>query len=213
MLVTGDPGIDALLAEPLLGPEDLEPLVGARPGPDDLCVAVHPVTRNPGELEAILDAVEAVAAEWPGRLFLSSPNGDQGSEGIDARWARLAGDLPNCYSFSSLGSRGFRSLIAACGAMVGNSSAGLIEAPSLSTPTVDLGTRQLGRRRGSSVIDCPNPTASSLLASIESALLLRSAEAEFDNPYGDGHAVPRILDHMAAQLRPLESARDLLIKP
>lgn len=213
VLVTGDPGIDALLAEPLLSPEELESLVGARPGRDDLCVAVHPVTRNPGESQAIMDAIEAVAAQWTGQVFFSSPNGDPGSDEIEARWARLARDLPNCHRFSSLGSRGFRSLVAACGAMVGNSSAGLIEAPSLATPTVDVGTRQSGRRRGSSVIDCPDPTASSLMAALESALLLRTSAAEFDNPYGDGHAIPRILDHVAAQLRSPESTRNLLIKP
>ncbi len=212
VLATGDPGIDTLLTEPRLSAGELEQLTGAKPGVGDLCVAVHPITRDPAELETILGAIAAVAAQWPGHLFFSSPNGDPGSERIHACWSELARRLPRCHLLASLGSRAFRSLIAFCGVMIGNSSAGLIEAPSLGTPTVNLGTRQLGRKMGTSVIDCRTPTVDSLRNAITQAHALRHAGRQFDNPYGDGHAIPRILDHLAANLRSRDPAWNLLVK-
>ena len=213
VLVTGDPGIDTLLAESPLPPADLARLLGVQPGCDDLCVAVHPVTRGGDELDDILAAVGVLAGRWPGRLFLSSPNGDPGSKCIENHWSELAHQQPRCQLMPSLGSRGFRGLMAACGVMVGNSSAGLIEAPSLGTPTVDVGTRQLGRRRGSSVVDCRTLTGEAMHDAVVRAQTLRRDGQRFDNPYGDGHSIPRILDHLAANLRHRDPAWNLLVKP
>lgn len=212
VLATGDPGIDALLADPRLTATELEGLVGQRPGRDDLCVAVHPVTRDPAELDAILAAIAMVTERWTGHLFLSSPNGDPGSERIQACWTDLARRSPRCHLMPSLGSRAFRSLVANCGVMVGNSSAGLIEAPSLGTPTVDVGTRQLGRLRGDSVIDCRTITGNALHDAIARARALRDGR-KFDNLYGDGHAIPRILDHLASHLRTCAPRAKLQVKP
>lgn len=153
--VAGLPSLDALRTDALLSPEALAPLIGALPSRSDAVVAVHPVTRHPEETAALCAAIAAIAADFPGRLFLSTPNGDPGSDGIRRAWSAIAAHAPRHVLLDNRGAMAFRSLVHACGAMIGNSSAGLIEAPSLGTPTIDAGRRQAGRLRGASVVSCP----------------------------------------------------------
>ena len=201
--VSGEPGLDSLLTERRLDSNELRGLLGVEPGPHDIMVAVHPVTHHPQETRALLECVRTVASHWEGRVFLSSPNGDPGSEAIVDAWRDLAGRDGRRIFLPSLGSLAFRSLVARCGALVGNSSAGLVEAPSLGTPSVDVGARQEGRLRGSSVISCPEVTPEAVGAAVEAALRMKQAPtwSAGPNPYGDGRSAPRILDHLVAHAR------------
>jgi UDP-N-acetylglucosamine 2-epimerase (non-hydrolysing) len=209
--VTGEPGLDALLTEPPIDPATLRQQCGHLPSSDDLCIAIHPVTRDPQESLGLLDRITALAARWPGHLYLSTPNGDPGSDAITDRWNVLVQRHPHCHVLPSLGSRLFRTVVRCCGVLVGNSSAGLIEAPSLGTPSVNLGTRQRGRTQGPSVVDCPVITDAALDAAIAQARRF-SASKPFDNPYGDGHAVPRILEHLL-NTRQCDPTWTILVKP
>lgn len=207
----GEPGLDAIRTQPRLPPAALSERCGRLPTRADLVIAVHPVTGVPGELAQILDAIASLAASWPGALFLSSPNGDPGSEQIRTAWAELAKNSPagRIVPLANHGADFFRALTAACGVMVGNSSSGLVEAPSLGTPTVDVGTRQAGRLRGPSVVDCPFINGPNLIAAVQQALAQRDQASPDTNPYGDGRTVPRLLDHLAAHVR----HPAILIKP
>ncbi len=188
---TGEPGLDDVIAEPRLSSAELAAVIGSEPRADDLLVAIHPVTRSPAETAALVVAVRELGRTH--RLLLSSPNGDPGSEAIRGAWQALAVD--GHIAFGNHGARVFRSLAAIAGVVLGNSSAGLVEAPGLGATTVDLGTRQGGRLRGVSVVSVPEPTPGAVLAAVARARALpRPLPA--DNPYGDGRAVPRLLDHL-----------------
>jgi UDP-N-acetylglucosamine 2-epimerase len=95
--------------------------------------------------------------------------------------------------------------------MVGNSSAGLIEAPCFKLPAVNIGTRQRGRQRGNNVIDV-SADQRQIRGAIERALspdFRRTLEARCDNPYqGDGKASERI----AQLLKTVPITEDLLKK-
>jgi GDP/UDP-N,N'-diacetylbacillosamine 2-epimerase (hydrolysing) len=80
-------------------------------------------------------------------------------------------------------------------AVIGNSSSGLLEAPSLKTATVNIGDRQAGRLKAKSVIDCP-PIASKIEAAIKKAISIefQSSISLVDNPYGDSGASQKIID-------------------
>jgi UDP-N-acetylglucosamine 2-epimerase len=93
--------------------------------------------------------------------------------------------------------------------MVGNSSSGLIEAPSFALPAVNIGDRQRGRVRAPNVIDV-SPDRDQIAAAIARALdpAFRASLAGIANPYGDGRAAPRI----AAVLRDVELGPPLLRK-
>jgi UDP-N-acetylglucosamine 2-epimerase len=79
------------------------------------------------------------------------------------------------------------------GAMVGNSSSGLIEAPSMSLPVVNIGARQEGRLRANNVIDVP-ASAPAIERAVRRALSpgFRRGLRSLANPYGDGRAAERI---------------------
>jgi UDP-N-acetylglucosamine 2-epimerase (non-hydrolysing)/GDP/UDP-N,N'-diacetylbacillosamine 2-epimerase (hydrolysing) len=79
--------------------------------------------------------------------------------------------------------------------VVGNSSSGLYEAPSLRVPTVDIGDRQRGRLAADSVLNCA-PSREAIGAAIRRALVLDCSATL--NPYGDGHSAARIVQALRA---------------
>lgn len=98
-------------------------------------------------------------------------------------------------AFHSLGSLRFLSVVHICDAIIGNSSSGIIEAPSLKTATINIGNRQKGRVQASSIVNVP----------IEEKALLNAFKKikhpEFkkkvsncENPYGDGNTAHRIVE-------------------
>jgi UDP-N-acetylglucosamine 2-epimerase len=77
--------------------------------------------------------------------------------------------------------------------MVGNSSSGLLEAPSFHLPVVNIGARQRGRLRAGNVLDC-GCTRDEIAKALVKALSpkFRASLSNLVNPYGDGHAAERI---------------------
>lgn len=200
--VAGEPGLDAIRVEERLSTAELAAVLDVAPQSGDVLVALHPVTRDPVETAACCVALREVAADHGGRWFVSSPNGDPGSDLISEQ-LRGYPFVP----FANHGARFFRSLTAACGVQVGNSSAGLVEAPSLGCATIDLGTRQRGRPRGASVITLEQPGASTLRKALTAATSFRAYARPELNPYGDGHTCTRILAHLDTWLRDPRTAR------
>ncbi|MEM6554075.1 MAG: UDP-N-acetylglucosamine 2-epimerase [Planctomycetota bacterium] len=95
----------------------------------------------------------------------------------------------------------FLALLAGAKALVGNSSAGLIEAAALKTPAVNLGHRQRGRQRPASVIDCPHPTQTHIRQAIQQALNHHFRGR--GHPYGNGTTGQQIA-HTLATLSPAD---------
>ncbi|VPO37237.1 UDP-N-acetylglucosamine 2-epimerase [Streptococcus pneumoniae] len=99
--------------------------------------------------------------------------------------------------FTSLGQLRYLSAVEHCIAVVGNSSSGILEAPSLKRPTVNIGDRQKGRTQAESVVNCDID-----VKSITQALNIVSSE-EFQinskavmNPYGEGLSAPAIMSEL-----------------
>ena len=93
--------------------------------------------------------------------------------------------------------------------MVGNSSSGIVEAPSFRLPVVNVGTRQKGRVRAANVIDC-GYGAEEISRSLGKALSegFRKELGALQNPYGDGRAAERIIQRLAG----LDGLPDLIHK-
>jgi len=107
-------------------------------------------------------------------------------------------DHPDIMSFPSLNRRIFLSLMKHAQVMVGNSSAGLIEAPSFRLPVVNIGSRQMGRLRGENVIDVGTNTQE-ILQGIRYALYDKAFISKLQssiNPYGDGQTATRIVNYL-----------------
>ena len=103
---------------------------------------------------------------------------------------------PLITTFKSLSRKEYLSLMKAASVMVGNSSSGIIEAPSFGLPVVNIGIRQEGRERGKNVIDVGH-NKQELIKGIEKALRDKEFLSEVkkcENPYGDGKTGPRIAE-------------------
>ncbi len=207
--VVGSPGLDHLRRRPLLDRPALEQALGAPLGARNLLVTFHPVTLDAddgrsqfSELLAALDGLEPSIHLW-----FTRPNADAGGRAFASLlddWA--ASRAGRVHVHTSLGSLRYLSLMAQSDAVVGNSSSGLYEAPSLLRPTVDIGTRQQGRLAAASVLHCA-PERDAIARTIARALTLDCSDVI--NPYGDGRSAERIV----AVLRAWSTDASALRKP
>jgi UDP-hydrolysing UDP-N-acetyl-D-glucosamine 2-epimerase len=208
VLVVGSPGLDILTRRPLLVRAELEASLGAALGTHNLLVTFHPATLSAtdsmAQFDALLDALDDQDVDT--RIWFTYPNADTGGMALASRLEIWANARPQrVHAFKSLGQLRYLSLMAEADVVVGNSSSGLYEAPSLGVPTVDIGDRQRGRLAATSVIHCEANRAA-IVAAIDRAL--KADCSSIVNPYGDGHSAPRIV----RALRALPSAASLLQK-
>jgi UDP-hydrolysing UDP-N-acetyl-D-glucosamine 2-epimerase len=141
----------------LLDRPALERALGSRLGERSLLVTFHPETlgRRPGA-EEFKELLRALDAFPDAQVIFTSPNADEGGRRIQAQISAYVRRWPGrAARFVSLGRLRYLSLVRQAGAVVGNSSSGIIEVPALGRPTVNVGNRQGGRLRPASVIDVP----------------------------------------------------------
>jgi len=163
IIVAGSLAVEGLSDEPLLSRTELGSRLAMDIPNSFVVCAVHPVTTSTTEVMAILDALEIAFSENPHlQVLLSAPAPDPGFEVIEQRFEQWCSQQPEVFSYrASLGSTNFLSLISLSAGLVGNSSSGLLEVPSLGVPTLNIGSRQQGRVRASSVIDA-QPTVADI---------------------------------------------------
>lgn len=203
----GSPGIDSLQETARWDRQALEARLEFRLRARNLAVTFHPTTLDDAEPQAqlspLLGALDSLDSETG--LIFTGANADNGGQRINELIQTFVDTHDNaCYTLS-LGQSGYYGLIEQADVVVGNSSSGLYEAPTLKTPSLDIGIRQQGRLRGPSVLHADNET-SHIREAIRS--LLENPPDDYSSPYGDGKASQRIVD----VLLNLEDPRGLLIK-
>jgi UDP-hydrolysing UDP-N-acetyl-D-glucosamine 2-epimerase len=152
----GDPGLDNIALLPLLDRATLAREVGLDPRRPYFLVTYHPVTVG-GEdqargMEALIAALDARSDH---DVLITMPNADAGGRRLAAMATEFAVRRPGrVIAATSLGQLHYLSAMKHCAAVVGNSSSGIVEAPALKRPTVNIGPRQDGRLKAGSIIDC-----------------------------------------------------------
>ena len=192
----GAPGLDRLATTEPLPRAALARELGLPEAGPWLLVTFHPVTLEYRDTAAHIDELLAALEKTDGFIVITYPNADTAGRLIIERIEEFAGRHPRrCRLAKSLGERLYLSLLRHADLMIGNSSSGLIEAPSFGLPVVNVGSRQRGRLRGANVIDV-EPSREDILRGIEAAQALpfRVRARAAANPYGDGHAAPRVVD-------------------
>lgn len=159
-----------------------------------LLAVMHPVTEESSkageQAEIFINSLNDIA--MPKILIL--PNNDTGSN--DIKNAINKYKKGNYHIFANLKREDYLGFLKYCSAIVGNSSSGLLEAPTFRTPAVNIGNRQFMRFRGNNVID----VSWDKVAIVDAIKKATSSEFKHyltlnvDNPYGDGHSSERILD-------------------
>jgi GDP/UDP-N,N'-diacetylbacillosamine 2-epimerase (hydrolysing) len=192
IMVAGAPGLDGLTD--LAGETRDDILVRHGLSAPFALMIFHPVLQEGASAEPdagmILDALEA---EGLGTLVLE-PNSDAGSAGV-RRALNTRRGRANVAIVSHLPRARFVSAMATADVMIGNSSAGIIEAATFGTPVVNVGSRQRLRERNRNVIDT-EATFEGLREAIRTALGQRRFPA--GNLYGDGRSAQRISSWLAS---------------
>lgn len=191
VFTVGDPALDIILNAPRIPAGELARNLGLDLGRPLILVVQHPVTTQADHsVDQIVVTLEAVKRCGEPALLIF-PNIDAGGRGIIR-----AIENSNIRHIPHLPFDQFISLMSIATVMVGNSSAGIREAPSFALPVVNIGIRQQGRERGANVIDVDHQ-----VDQIEQAIRKALYDQEFrqrvkdaPNPYGDGHAAKRIVD-------------------
>lgn len=150
-------GADNISNSATMSLSELEESIDADLGKSFLLVTFHPVTKEPGSAEsqtmALLSALEEVTDRH--NILFTMPNSDTDGRIVAAMIQDWAKDHPGkACAVTSLGRARYYSALSHCAAVVGNSSSGLVEAPSFRKPTLNIGNRQKGRAQGNTVVNC-----------------------------------------------------------
>jgi len=209
VIVSGAPSLDNLKNVQLLSRKELEALLGFRLDKDPLLVTYHPVTLEYEQTEwqtgELLKALEVF--DLP--MIFTFPNADVSGRVILNIIKSFVKKYARAHLVENLGTQGYFSVMALAAAMVGNSSSGIVEAPSFKLPVVNIGTRQQGRIREKNVLDVGYSHAE-IRAAIAKAISpdFRAGLKDLISPYGDGHSAERIV----RRLKEIKPGDDLLVK-
>lgn len=197
VFLVGGLGIDAIKRIKLLDREKLEESLGFKFGRRNLLITFHPVTlegqnssgHQMAELLAALEGLEDT------HLIFTMPNADTGGRELAMMVSDFVASHQNACVHTSLGQQRYLSCMKYVDAVVGNSSSGLAEAPSMGIATINIGDRQKGRLSASSVINC-EPTQQSISGALSTIFdsSFRSTLRSTKNPYGSGGASEKIVE-------------------
>ncbi|RTE86069.1 MULTISPECIES: UDP-N-acetylglucosamine 2-epimerase [Gammaproteobacteria] len=196
----GAPGIDNIVKMNLLDVDDLSSSLDFDLTKDYFMVTYHPVTlADDGESQALANLLECLTLFPDYKCVISYPNADPNGRRIISMLERFRDENSDrVYLARSLGQLRYLSLLKGCSAVIGNSSSGLIEAPTFNVPTVDIGERQAGRIAGKTVIKCEEDRES-----ISTAIKLALSKEFIEecklqsNPYGGGGSSSSIVHVLA----------------
>jgi GDP/UDP-N,N'-diacetylbacillosamine 2-epimerase (hydrolysing) len=196
VFLVGGLGVDSIRRTQLLSREALESSMGLKFGDKNLLITFHPVTlestASEGQLKELLIALGDLENT---RLIFTLPNSDAEGRGFINLIQEFVAKNPNAYAYTSLGQLRYLSCINHVDGVVGNSSSGLLEAPSLKKGSINIGDRQRGRLQSGSIINC-EPTRQSIAKALAQLYSedFRVTLKKVSNPYGEGGASEVIVD-------------------
>jgi UDP-hydrolysing UDP-N-acetyl-D-glucosamine 2-epimerase len=160
-------------------------------------VTYHPVTVGDEDSEKTFENLLSALDEFPQhQVLLTYPNSDNGGHRLIQMLEQYASErLGKVFAVPSLGMQCYLSAVSCSDAVIGNSSSGVIEVPSLGTPSVNVGVRQKGRLAADSVIHA-GTSKKELKQSIDDALSAdaRRISKTCENPYGNGETSEMIVE-------------------
>lgn len=193
----GGMGIENIKRLKLLSKDEFEKSIEFKLNSKNILVTFHPVTLENStakeQFQQLLDAIDELEDT---NIIFTKANSDTDGRVINQMIDEYVTKNSNkSVVFTSLGQLRYLSALQYVDAVVGNSSSGLAEAPSFRIGTINIGDRQKGRIKASSVIDC-EPNKDSILKSFEKLYSKEFQETlkTTINPYGDGYASKKIVE-------------------
>jgi GDP/UDP-N,N'-diacetylbacillosamine 2-epimerase (hydrolysing) len=192
--LVGGLGVDAIEDLILVDKSEIEQSMKFTFAKKNLIVTFHPETNSelaPREqIKALLDAL----SEFEDINFIfTGVNADPGSSQVTAEIMKFVETRTNAVLIHSLGQKNYFSSVFYSDGVIGNSSSGVLEVPSLRKPTVNIGNRQLGREFAESVVNCElrSEKIADAIRYIYSNEISKKLEHN-ENPYGKGGASLKI---------------------
>lgn len=201
-------GVENIKNLPLLSKEELEKQIDFFINDKTILVTFHPVTlENQTSAQQFAELLHALDELNDLRIIFTKANSDTDgrviNQMIDDYVAKNKG---RAKAFVSLGQLRYLSAMKYVAAVVGNSSSGILEAPSIPVATVNIGDRQKGRIKAESVIDCETKSEE-IVKAIRIALSddFQEKVKTVKSPYGDGNVSDKIIKHIKSFLnKPLD---------
>jgi len=188
-------GIENILTQKLLSKADLAAAIHFSLDKPFAMVTFHPVTLEGNHSAVQFQELLHVCHNHSDMKFVfSKANADADGRIINQLLEAFVKENPNSVAFSSLGMINYLSALKHCEMVIGNSSSGLVEAPSFGIPTINIGDRQKGRLQADSVINC-EPVSDQIEKAMSLAMsdtMKRRARMTI-NPYGDGNTSGKIV--------------------
>lgn len=196
VFLVGGLGIDNIKRLKLLTRSELEASLDFKLGAKNLLITFHPVTLETASAAVQMQELLAALAELDDtQLIFTLPNADTDGRELIKMVGQFVAQHANARAYTSLGQLRYLSCISHVDGVVGNSSSGLLEAPTFKKSTINIGDRQKGRLQAASVLNC-EPTRGSIsaaLAKLYSPTFQRSLN-QIINPYGTGGAMAKVLE-------------------
>ena len=196
VFVVGGLGIDSIKKLKLLERTELEASLGFKLGRRNLLITFHPATLDRATpAEQMTELLAALGELHDTRLIFTMPNADTGHRALFTLVDGFVASHPNARAYRSLGQVAYLSCMRHADGVVGNSSSGLLEAPTFPRGTVNIGDRQRGRLRAANVIDC-EPERDKIAEALRKLYSPSFAAtlANVRNPYGEGGASERVVE-------------------
>ena len=194
----GGLGVDALQSFNLLSQEEVEKNLQKKFGKKNLLVTYHPETNSKKSAsEQIQILLDALSLKKDINLIFTGVNADPGSGEISRAINQFVQSNSNARYYASLGQSLYLSTLLYCDGVVGNSSSGILEVPTLKKATINIGNRQLGREMAESVINCELDSGS-IAKSIDEIYSknFKVVLSKVSNPYGRGGASLKIFEEI-----------------
>jgi len=191
----GAPGLDNIEKFSLLSKKQLAEAIEFTHLEQFFLVTYHPATLSQGDAKIALDNLLTVLAQYTDfQVIITFPN-------ADAQGRKLINQLTNFTTkhssrvklFESMGQLNYLSAMKHASLVIGNSSSGIIEAPTFQVPTINIGDRQKGRVAANSVFHCEE-SIKAISESIKKALEHKTEHVV--NPYGLGGASKKIVEKL-----------------
>lgn len=191
----GDVGVENIKLTNFMEKEELEKSIGFVLDKPYASVTFHPVTLDNSSEKYFEEVLKSLEYFPDMKFIITKANADSGGRKINELIERFVDDHLNCIAFSSMGSLRYLSSLKYADMIIGNSSSGIVEAPTLKIPTVNIGDRQKGRLLADSIINC-KPDCEDIINAINKALSneFKLQSKNTVNPYGMGDTSRQIVD-------------------
>lgn len=195
----GEPGLESFLRYDLMGRDELAESLQLDVNMRWCLVTLHPETKLDldANMEMVKNLFEVISHTDDVQFVISKANADFGGKLINDFWDEaVKHDESKFRLFTSLGQRRYLSFMRQAAGVIGNSSSGIVEAPFLGIPVVNIGDRQKGRHLCKNIIQCNRD-----IASIEDAFRRMLLQPKIvDSYYGDGHTSAFVIEKLKAWL-------------